>query len=320
MSSKTGGIRTRTRIGIGIGFASVILLLGSFLFFHQAGAKEHTKKNNASQVKSSVAGTGTKAVEDEKKETENTSAAADSTTAVTNGAGNAPTEEPKKTDSVTPDQSNQLQKEFLVVIDPGHQEKANLGTEPVGPGASELKTKVTGGTTGVVTGKPEYKLTLDAALILGGLLEKRGVKVIYTRTTNQVNLSNIDRAEVANQQHADLLIRLHADGSDDQNVRGLSVLTPAQNDPYTKGIFEDSLKASQFIVDETKKNTAVKVNGISYRGDLSGFNWSKVPSTLVEMGYMTNPAEDRSLSDPVYLTNLLTNIADGIVDYANYKK
>ncbi|MEH7415766.1 N-acetylmuramoyl-L-alanine amidase [Neobacillus drentensis] len=221
---------------------------------------------------------------------------------------------------LTPEQSKAAYHDFSVVIDPGHQQKANLEKEPVGPGSAETKVKVTGGTTGIVTGKPEYVLALEASLILGDLLEKRGVKVIYTRSTHNVNLSNRERAEIANQQQADFFIRIHADGSTDRNVRGLSILTPAGNDPYTKAIYQDSLQASQYILEETKKNASLKVNGISYRGDLSGFNWSKVPATLVEMGFMSNPTEDRNLSDPVYLTNLLTNVADGIIRYADYKK
>ncbi|PFP28951.1 N-acetylmuramoyl-L-alanine amidase [Bacillus sp. AFS073361] len=212
------------------------------------------------------------------------------------------------------------QKDFLVVIDPGHQRSANLGQEPVGPGALENKIKVTGGTAGVATGKPEYKLTLEASLILGKLLEKRGVKVIYTRTSHDVNMSNKERAEIANQNHADLFVRIHADGSTNRNVKGLSVLTPSDDDPYTKAIYQDSLKASQLILDETKKNPAVKVNGISFRSDLSGFNWSKVPSTLIEMGFMSNPSEDKNLSDTGYLTNLVTNISDGIINYSNRNK
>jgi N-acetylmuramoyl-L-alanine amidase len=96
-----------------------------------------------------------------------------------------------------------------------------------------------------------------------------------------LDLSNKERAEIANQNRADLFIRIHAEGSTERNVRGMSVLTPANNDSYTKDIFEDSLKVSEFIMDETKKNPAVKVNGISYRSDLSGFNWSKVPCTLL---------------------------------------
>jgi N-acetylmuramoyl-L-alanine amidase len=218
-----------------------------------------------------------------------------------------------------PVEQKELQTDFLVVIDPGHQQRANLGKEPVGPGASETKIKVTGGTSGVATGKPEYELTLEASLILGDILEKRGVKVIYTRTTHDVNLSNKERAEIANQNNADLFIRVHADGSENRSVKGLSVLTPSKDDEFTKAIFQDSLQASQLILDETRKNPAIKVNGISYRGDLSGFNWSKVPSTLIEMGFMSNPTEDENLSDTVYLTNLLTNVADGITKFSSIK-
>lgn len=233
---------------------------------------------------------------------------------------NASPDRPEKT-AVTeaPLETKKVQKDFLVVIDPGHQSRANTEQEPIGPGAAETKIKVTGGTSGVATGKPEYKLTLEASVVLGQLLESKGAKVVYTRTTDNVNLSNQERAAIANQNHADLFVRIHADGSTDRNVHGLSVLTPASNDPYTKGIFGDSLKASQFIINEISKNSAVKVNGISYRSDMAGFNWSKVPCTLVELGFMTNPAEDKELSDPVYLKNLLTNIADGIMQYANYK-
>lgn len=226
----------------------------------------------------------------------------------------------KKGETAAAEEAKAAPRNFLVVIDPGHQEHANLEKEPVGPGGTESKMKVTGGTSGVATGKPEYQLTLEASLILGELLQSKGIQVIYTRTTDDVNLSNRDRAEIANQKKADLFIRIHADGSTNQNVRGLSVLTPAKDSPYTRAIFDDSLKASQFILDGVSKNSAINVNGLSYRGDLSGFNWSKVPSTLVEMGFMSNPTEDRNLSDPNYLKKLLSNITDGILQYASYKK
>lgn len=210
-------------------------------------------------------------------------------------------------------------KDFLVVIDPGHQLRANLEKEPVGPNAAETKIKVSGGTTGVATGKPEYVLTLEASLLLGEMLEKNGVQVIYTRTTHNVSISNRERAEIANHNKADLFVRIHADGAEDPNVSGFSVLTPAQNSPYTGGIYQDSLQASQMIIEAAEKNAAVKSNGVKFRSDLSGFNWSQVPSTLVEMGYMTNPTEDKNLSNKEYLTRLLTSVADGILQYAQYK-
>jgi N-acetylmuramoyl-L-alanine amidase len=306
----------------GIVVILLIVLIPLILYFNHQGAKESVLRNQE---------TVTKSVHKESETVKrNTSAS------VKKEMENGTTEEKtaikaaeENMDAVTPvnnaaaavsSEKTELQHEFTVVIDPGHQTHANLEQEPIGPGAGETKDKVTGGTSGVATGKPEYKLTLEASIVLGDLLKSRGLKVIYTRTVNEVNLSNRERAEIANQNNADLFVRIHADGSTDRNVHGLSVLTPAQNSSYTKPIFADSLKASQFIIDETTKNNAVKVNGISYRGDMSGFNWSKVPCTLVEMGYMTNPAEDQNMSDPVYQKNLLTNIADGIMDYANYKK
>ena len=86
----------------------------------------------------------------------------------------------------------------VVVLDPGHQLKGDSSKEPLGPGSSEKKAKVTGGTEGCVTKLPEYQLNLDVALKLGKELQKRGYQVIYTRKTNDVNISNAERAQIAN--------------------------------------------------------------------------------------------------------------------------
>ncbi|MGG0174876.1 N-acetylmuramoyl-L-alanine amidase [Gottfriedia acidiceleris] len=208
-------------------------------------------------------------------------------------------------------------KPLVICIDPGHQSKANTALEPLGPGSSVMKIKVAGGTTGVVTRKPEYILSLEASLKLGDILKKRGYNVIFTRTTNNVNLSNKERADIANKNNADLFIRIHADGSIDHSTKGFSVLTPSKENPFIPSLYKDSLLISQNIVEEVKKEQSTKVKGISYRDDLSGFNWSKVPVTLIELGFMTNPEEDRKLSDQQYLTNLLMKIADGIDRYSS---
>jgi hypothetical protein len=49
---------------------------------------------------------------------------------------------------------------YVVVIDAGHQQKADLALEPIGPGSKVTKPKVAGGATGATTGKPEYALAL----------------------------------------------------------------------------------------------------------------------------------------------------------------
>jgi N-acetylmuramoyl-L-alanine amidase len=319
-------VRYKT-INLGIILLSLLILVGILLYFTASAEKNNMLKINDKledktiEVKKEVDQVKNDSVaslnEEGKNSTPDNNEKASIKTAQKK-AVSASTSATAVTDQ--PEKKEAVQSEFLVVIDPGHQIRANTAPEPIGPGAKETKMKVTGGTSGVATGNPEYKLTLEASLILGQLLESRGVKVIFTRTTNDVNISNRERAEVANKNAADLFVRIHADGSTDRNVRGLSVLTPANNSPYTKAIFNDSLKASQSIIEETRKNTSVKVNGISYRGDMSGFNWSEVPCTLVELGFMTNPTEDKNLSDPLYLKNLLTNVADGIMQYESSQK
>ncbi|MGG3449147.1 N-acetylmuramoyl-L-alanine amidase [Domibacillus aminovorans] len=206
---------------------------------------------------------------------------------------------------------------FLVVIDPGHQAKANLDQEPIGPGAAETKYKVTGGTTGIVTKKPEYVLNLEAAELLKSALEARDMKVILTRTTNDVDMSNSERAAVANDNEADLFVRLHADGSENPATSGFSVLIPAKENSYTSAIFADSELAANHVIQAVSADIPLHQTGIFYRDDMSGFNWSKVPVILPEIGFMTNVEEDQKLSDPAYLTNVMNLLADGIVQYAN---
>jgi len=206
---------------------------------------------------------------------------------------------------------------FIIVIDPGHQEKANLEQEPIGPGALEMKYKVTGGTVGVVTKKPEYLLVLEAAKQLKENLEHRGITVILTRTVNDVNISNSERAAVANEHEADLFVRLHADGSESPYVNGFSVLIPGGDNPYTSAVFDNSKNAAISVLESVATEMSLHGSGISYRNDMSGFNWSKVPVILTELGFMTNPDEDRNLSDTDYLTSLINLIAEGIEEYLN---
>ncbi|MES5883981.1 MULTISPECIES: N-acetylmuramoyl-L-alanine amidase [unclassified Bacillus cereus group] len=216
-------------------------------------------------------------------------------------------------------ESNEKQGKFLVVIDPGHQQKANLNLEPIGPGATTQKYKVTDGTTGVVTKKREAVLVLEMAFLLKEKLEAKGIQVLMTRISQDVDISNKERATFANNHKANLFLRLHADGSENPNQSGFAVLTPAEGSPYTKEIYAESLQISQTIVNKMRENQQVKVNGIKFRDDLSGFNWSKVPGVLLELGFMSNHEEDKKLSDPQYVNSLLQSVTDSVDAYRKSK-
>ncbi|MDF2925822.1 MAG: putative N-acetylmuramoyl-L-alanine amidase [Paenibacillaceae bacterium] len=199
----------------------------------------------------------------------------------------------------------------VICIDPGHQLRGNNQLEPVAPGSSTKKAKVSSGTRGVKTGKPEYMLTLEASLLLKEKLEAYGYTVVMTRDSHDVDVSNAERAQIGNEAQADLSVRIHADGASSPKVQGVSVLYPQWTEA-NHSIYEASKSAAQMILEEVTDATGAVSRGIVPRSDLTGFNWSTVPSVLVEMGFMTNPAEDQKLSDPDYLNRLMEGMALGI--------
>ncbi len=203
---------------------------------------------------------------------------------------------------------------FVVCIDPGHQQKANNELEPIGPGSTTKKAKVTGGATGAVTKQHEYDFALAVSLKLKKKLEAQGVTVVMTRMTSAVDISNSQRATVANKAGADLFIRVHADGSTNGDIRGLSTLYPKGND-WVAPISGESFKAATAIQRATLSATGAVDHGLSPRSDISGFNWAKVPSVIVECGFMSNPVEDRLLATSAYQDKLVAGMSRGIMGY-----
>ena len=213
---------------------------------------------------------------------------------------------------------NKKNGQYVICIDPGHQTKGDMSQEPVAPGSSEKKFKVSWGTQGVATKIPEYELTLSASKILKKDLEQMGFKVIMTRETNDVNITNSERAIFANDNNADLVIRIHADGSDDSSTTGASLHIPSQDSQYTSKIYPESNECAKLISLQMKQD-GFKVNSIYQRSDLTGFNWSKVPVVLVEMGFMSNPEEDQKMAETSYQEKMMKSVAEGAQSYFENK-
>ena len=166
-----------------------------------------------------------------------------------------------------------------VCIDPGHQAKGNMQTEEIAPGSSKRKPKVAYGTKGVSSKKTEYQLN------------KAGCSVY---------------------------LRLHADAGG-SSARGATVLTSSAKNPHTRSVQKSSDRFSRAILSEYTKATGFKSRGVAYRDDLTGTNWSTVTNTLLEMGFMTNPEEDRKMASPDFQNVMVKGIVNGIDKYFREK-
>lgn len=201
---------------------------------------------------------------------------------------------------------------YLVVIDAGHQRKANTEKEPIGPNAKQTKFKVTGGTRGVSTGLYEFELALTVSLRLEEELKVRGYEVVMVRTSHDVNLSNAERADIANKAGADAFIRIHANGANNPKVNGAMTICQTPNNRFNGELYEKSRSLSDHVLEEMTESAGCKKLYVWETDTMSGVNWAKVPTTIVEMGYMTNPKEDELMATEEYQDKLVKGMAEGI--------
>jgi N-acetylmuramoyl-L-alanine amidase len=212
-----------------------------------------------------------------------------------------------------------------IMIDPGHGGKD--------PGAQGLY------------GLTEKDVNLKFARILGAILQKRGFKVLYTRSTD-VFIPLEKRTEMANSMGADLFVSIHCNSHGDADSSGLETysLNLANSRDAVRVAARENAASQKKISDLQAILTDLMLSSkTSESKDLAGFVQKRaigevrgkyhtrdrgpheapffvliganMPAVLVELGYITNPAEAKRLNSDAYLRALADGLADGIVAY-----
>lgn len=205
----------------------------------------------------------------------------------------------------------------VIGIDPGHQGSwvDMSAPEPVAPGSFQTKARCTTGTTGNYTGLPEYELNLSVSLKLKEILQERGYQVVMTREVNDANISNSERARKAAQEGAEIYVRIHANSDSNSSVNGALTMCSTAGNPYVGNLYQESRRLSQVILDSYCQATGFAKRDIIETDNMTGINWSTVPVTIVEMGFMSNKEDDERMADTSFQQTMAEGIANGIDAY-----
>jgi N-acetylmuramoyl-L-alanine amidase len=203
---------------------------------------------------------------------------------------------------------------YHVVIDPGHG-----GRDPGAIGRS---------------GMFEKTVNLDVASKVTARLRAAGVAVTMTRSNDRFIGLN-DRPAVGNHHHADLFVSIHADWNADPGMRGftLFVCHDKYSDASRAALVAREARATAASVQkvlavnrERSRQLAAalrarlkQATGAPDRGTRLGayrvLRRSICPAALIEMGFLSNAAEERRLGQADYRNTLAAAITNGILDY-----
>lgn len=167
-----------------------------------------------------------------------------------------------------------------IVVDPGH-------------GGDDQGTVYSDGGDGS-TDTTEAQLSWDLAARLEGRLTALGVQTWLTRGPTN-GASDADRAGLANDVGADLVISLHVDGFTSPRANGLAV--------YYYGAGESSSTIGERLADLVQRELVARtgmLNGRIHAKTWALLRMTRMPTVRVELGYLTSPLDRLRLTDPLF--------------------
>ena len=284
------------------------IIVGILIALLGAGAIAITAINNhedisklLSIIRGETQAVETSATENEYKIAASLAVQTSATAAETEATTPAPTPTPIEIKADAPDLTG-----LVIVIDPGHQAETDETEESLFPGATVGKPRCTSGAVGVDINTREYEVTLEIALAAKAYLEACGASVILTRETNDVNLSNQERADIAVAASPDIFIRIHADSVPDSEVSGVIAYVPET------GSYVDSDKK----LADSLGTLVAEAQGIDYLGCFAtnaytGLNYAdSVKSVQLVVGFLSNSEDEARLNDDANTYEIAAAIAE----------
>lgn len=190
---------------------------------------------------------------------------------------------------------------YTVIIDPGHG-----GTDP---GSIGYKTKV-----------HEDKLNLKMSLMLKYKLEKAGINVVMTRSTDNALIEGRgkkwkreemeERRKLIIKTRPNMVISLHQNSYTNHTYRGAQVFYDKKS--------EISRRIAECIQTQFKQNLDKSIKAPS-PGDYFMLKCSSAPSVIVECGFLSNEEEEKLLQTSSYQEKIIDSIYKGIVDFFQIK-
>lgn len=206
----------------------------------------------------------------------------------------------------------------IVVIDPANQAVVNAEQVEIGPNTDETKQGASMGNVGTTLGTKESELNLTYARLLKAELELRGYEVILTRDTDEINLSNKARAELANESSATAFVRIQMNYSENSALTGVMAVCMPADSPYNAQLYNDSYRLATRLLEGVLNNTACENQGIYETDQMTAINWSNIPVALVKLGYLSNAEDEGKLVDASYQQQIIKGLADGLDAYYGY--
>jgi N-acetylmuramoyl-L-alanine amidase len=209
-----------------------------------------------------------------------------------------------------------------VGLDPGHNggnaASPDVVNALVPDGRGGMKACNTTGTA-TVDGYPEHAFAWDVAVRAKALLEERGAKVLLTRDGDDgVGPCVDERGRFGQENDADAVVSIHADGSEDRSLHGFFAIVadpPLHPDQGERSLAlaRDLLRALEGAGFTRSPNFP---DGLSLRGDLAGLNHAERPVVLLELGEMRNAEDAALMTSPEGRQRFAEAVAMGIAAWA----